>query len=62
MPDRESQVIEDLIYYQYAKIITKSAMNVPDGKAATPPRLSYIAAVPLGSHPVGTVQVSVALH
>jgi hypothetical protein len=31
LPDREVQTIEHLIFYQYAKIIAKSAMNVPAG-------------------------------
>ncbi len=31
MPDREVATIKDLIYYQYAKIIAKSAMG-PDAK------------------------------
>src|SRR4030043_495087 len=42
MPDRESQIIEHLIYYQYAKIITKSAMGVPDGKAAKAGHYGFI--------------------
>ena len=31
MPDRDVTTIGDLIYYQYAKIIAKSAFGVPDG-------------------------------
>lgn len=31
MPDRETESIRDLIYYQYAKIIAKRAFNRPDG-------------------------------
>ena len=42
MPDREVQTIEHLIFYQYAKIITKSAMNVPDGKAAKGAHYGFI--------------------
>jgi hypothetical protein len=42
MPDREVQTIEHLIFYQYAKIITKSAMNVPDGKAAKNAHYGFI--------------------
>jgi len=34
MPDREVQTIRDLIYYQYAKIIARSAFAVTDGKSA----------------------------
>ena len=30
-PDRDVTTIGDLIYYQYAKIIAKSAFGVPDG-------------------------------
>jgi len=42
MPDREVQVIEHLIYYQYAKIIAKSAMGVPDGRAAKANHYGFI--------------------
>jgi hypothetical protein len=42
MPDREVETIEHLIFYQYAKIITKSAMNVPDGKAAKRSHYGFI--------------------
>ncbi len=42
MPDREVQTIEQLIFYQYAKIIAKSAMNVPDGKAAKQAHYGFI--------------------
>jgi hypothetical protein len=31
MPDRDVNTIRDLIYYQYAKIIAKSAFAAPDG-------------------------------
>jgi hypothetical protein len=34
MPDRDVTTIKDLIYYQYAKIITRSALRAPDGTAA----------------------------
>ena len=34
MPDRDVTTIGDLIYYQYAKIIAKSAFGVPDGREA----------------------------
>ncbi|MDD5066669.1 MAG: hypothetical protein PHF84_06440 [bacterium] len=33
MPDREVKTIRDLIYYQYAKIISKRAFDQPDGKS-----------------------------
>ncbi|MBM4161942.1 MAG: HNH endonuclease [Ignavibacteria bacterium] len=42
MPDREVQTIEHLIYYQYAKIIAKSALNVSDGKAAKGAHYGFI--------------------
>ena len=32
MPDQSVKTIQDLIYYQYAKIITKSAFAAADGK------------------------------
>ena len=34
MPDRDVMTIGDLISYQYAKIIAKSAFGVPDGREA----------------------------
>ena len=34
MPDRDVKTIQDLIYYQYAKIIARRAFDVPDGKEA----------------------------
>jgi hypothetical protein len=34
MPDRDVTTIKDLIYYQYAKIIARSAFSVPNGTAA----------------------------
>ncbi len=34
MPDREVQTIKDLIFYQYAKIIVKSAMKTGDNATA----------------------------
>jgi len=33
-PDRDVMTIGDLIYYQYAKIIAKSAFGVPEGREA----------------------------
>jgi ribosomal protein S27AE len=34
MPDREVKTIQDLIYYQYAKIIVRRASGATDGKEA----------------------------
>ena len=34
MPDREVETIRDLIFYQYAKLIARSAFRLPDGEAA----------------------------
>ena len=34
MPDRDVETIRDLIFYQYAKIITRSAFGTHDGKEA----------------------------
>ena len=34
MPDRDVKTIQDLIYYQYAKIIVRRASGVSDGKEA----------------------------
>jgi hypothetical protein len=34
MPDRDVETIRDLIFYQYAKIIARSAFGAADGKAA----------------------------
>jgi hypothetical protein len=43
MPDLEArEAIEHLIYYQYAKIIAKSAFHVPDGKAAKATHYGFI--------------------
>ena len=33
MPDREVETIRDLIFYQYAKLIARSAFRIPDGVA-----------------------------
>lgn len=32
MPDKDVKTIKDLIYYQYAKLITRSIFRVPDGQ------------------------------
>ncbi|MDD1776798.1 MAG: hypothetical protein LUQ65_01410 [Candidatus Helarchaeota archaeon] len=34
MPDRDVKTIQDLIYYQYAKIIARRAFGAVDGKEA----------------------------
>jgi hypothetical protein len=34
MPDRDVTTIKDLIYYQYVKIIARSAFAVPDSTTA----------------------------
>ncbi|MEK7477173.1 MAG: hypothetical protein AAB152_16225 [Candidatus Coatesbacteria bacterium] len=34
MPDRDVKTVRDLIYYQYAKIIARSAFKAADGKEA----------------------------
>ena len=34
IPDREVETIQDLIYYQYARIIARRASGVSDGKEA----------------------------
>jgi hypothetical protein len=42
MPDRGVTTIRDLIYYQYAKIIARSAFSVPDGTAAKGDHYGFI--------------------
>lgn len=32
MPDKDVKTIRDLIFYQYAKLITRSAFQIPDGQ------------------------------
>ena len=34
MPDRDVKTIQDLIYYQYVKIIVRRAFGAADGKEA----------------------------
>jgi len=34
MPDRDVEAIRDLIFYQYAKIMARSAFEAADGKEA----------------------------
>jgi hypothetical protein len=42
MPDRDVKTIQDLIYYQYAKIIARSAFSVSDGKGAKQQHYGFI--------------------
>jgi len=42
MPDRDVRTILDLIYYQYAKIIARSAFGVSDGKEAKRQHYGFI--------------------
>jgi hypothetical protein len=42
MPDRDVKSTRDLIYYQYAKIIARSAFGQPDGKAAKQKHYGFI--------------------
>ena len=42
MPDRDVTTIKDLIYYQYAKIIARSALHALDGTAAKANHYGFI--------------------
>ena len=42
MPDREVKTIQDLIFYQYAKIIAKSAMKTGDNETAKKNHYGFI--------------------
>lgn len=42
MPDKEVQTIRDLIYYQYAKIIAKSAFSEQNGKTVKGKHYGFI--------------------
>ena len=42
MPDRDVQSIRDLIYYQYAKLVARSAFSQADGKAAKAKHYGFI--------------------
>jgi len=42
MPDRDVKTIRDLIYYQYAKIIARSAFSAIDGKEAKKQSYGFI--------------------
>lgn len=45
MPDRRVKTIQDLLYYQYAKIIAKKALKVGDGKVAKRDHYGFISRV-----------------
>jgi hypothetical protein len=42
LPDRDVKTIRDLIHYQYAKIIARSALHAPDGTAAKANHYGFI--------------------
>ena len=42
MPDRDVHTIRDLIYYQYAKIVARSAFKVADGGQEKKPHYGFI--------------------
>lgn len=42
MPDKDVKTIQDLIYYQYAKIIARRAFSVPDGKKVKSQHYGFI--------------------
>jgi ribosomal protein S27AE len=42
MPDKSVQTIRDLIYYQYAKVIARSAFKASDGKEAKKQHYGFI--------------------
>ncbi len=42
MPDRDVETIRDLIYYQYAKVIARSAFKAADGKEAKKSNYGFI--------------------
>ena len=42
MPDRDVRTLKNLIYYQYAKIIARSAFSVSDGTAAKSDHYGFI--------------------
>ena len=41
-PDREVKTIQDLIFYQYAKIIARRAFSIPNGKEAKQKHYGFI--------------------
>ena len=42
LPDRDVRTIRDLIHYQYAKIIARSALHASDGTAAKSNHYGFI--------------------
>jgi hypothetical protein len=42
MPNREVQTVRDLIYYQYSKLICRSAFRIPDGVSAKGQHYGFI--------------------
>lgn len=42
MPDKEVETIQDLFYYQYAKIIARSAFSMSDGRKAKGQHYGFI--------------------
>lgn len=42
MPDRNVKTIQDLIYYQYAKVVARSAFVIVDGKKAKKEHYGFI--------------------
>lgn len=42
LPDKEVQTIRDLIYYQYSKIVARSAFNIHDGREAKQNHYGFI--------------------
>ena len=42
MPDRDAETIRDLLFYQCAKLIARSAFRVPDGKVAKAAHYGFI--------------------
>lgn len=42
MPDKDVETIRDLIFYQYAKIITRSAFSIHDGRQAKESHYGFI--------------------
>jgi 5-methylcytosine-specific restriction endonuclease McrA len=42
MPDRDVKTVQDIIYYQYAKIIAKSAFSATNGKVAKKQHYGFV--------------------
>lgn len=42
MPDKDVRTIRDLIYYQYSKLIARSAFKIPDGETAKRKHYGFI--------------------